>query len=35
MTTKNPKYTLYADDTGVIGNNHSRKDFKTNTNKLF
>ena len=34
MTTKNPKYTLYADDTSIIVSNPSCKDFKINTNQV-
>jgi len=35
MTTKNPKYTLYADDTSIIVTNPSCEYFKINTNQVF
>jgi len=35
MTTKNPKYTLYADDTSIIVTNPSCEYFKIKTNKYF
>jgi len=35
MTTKNPKCTLYADDTGIIVSNPSCEDLKIKMNKLF
>ena len=35
ITTKNAKFTLYADDTSIRVTNSSCKDFKINTNKVF
>jgi hypothetical protein len=35
LTTKNAKIVPYADDTSIIANNPSPKDFKINMNKVF